>query len=118
MLLSDILIFPIIYLIARKYGIIDKYPKTRCVEIRYFIIFCICRPPARYLMYQVLDDQHDVLVRLRGSADEAAGLLQPGPRPGLPGLAVPRPGPRGESLQVRPREEAAVRQNLHQTGGH
>ena len=69
-------------------------------------------------MYQVLDDQHDVLVRLRGSADGAAGLLQPGPRPGLPGLAVPRPGPRGESLQVRPRQEAAVRQNLHQTGRH
>lgn len=29
MLLSDILIFPIVYLIDRKYGIIDKYPKTR-----------------------------------------------------------------------------------------
>ena len=69
-------------------------------------------------MYQVLDDQHDVLVRLRGRADEAAVRLQPGPRAGLPGLAVPRPGPGGESLQVRPRQEAAVCQNLHQTGRH
>ena len=32
MLLSDFLIFPIVYLIDRKYGIIDKYPKTRCVD--------------------------------------------------------------------------------------
>lgn len=84
MLLSDILIFPIVYLIDRKYGIIDKYPKTRCVDrldISMHDIGCI-----RSWMTNMMSscDCEAVLTRLLSASS---------PDPGLASLASLCPAP-------------------------